>query len=103
MNHFTKYRLCVKQQQKLDQSHILNPNINLLKPTDFVHQQFNVQQLYAVPILYFFCIHLTTNSDLCHLQHKLVGFYNRDEKCVLRVTDWFSNPYSANVENMVSP
>jgi hypothetical protein len=25
---------------------------------------------------------------LCHLQHKLIGFYNRDEKCLLRGTDW---------------
>jgi len=25
---------------------------------------------------------------LCHLQHKLVGFYNRDEKCLQRGTDW---------------
>jgi len=25
---------------------------------------------------------------LCHLQHKLFGFYNRDEKCLLRGTDW---------------
>ena len=31
-----------------------------------------------------FCIYLRTNSDLCHLQHKLIGFYNRDEKCLLR-------------------
>jgi hypothetical protein len=23
--------------------------------------------------------YLRTNSDLCHLQHKLSGFYNRDE------------------------
>ena len=35
-----------------------------------------------------FCICLTTNSDLCHLQHKLIGFYNRDEKCLQRSTDW---------------
>jgi hypothetical protein len=21
---------------------------------------------------------------MCHLQHKLIGFYNRDEKCLLR-------------------
>ena len=28
------------------------------------------------------------NSDLCHLQHKLIGFYNRDEKCLQRGTDW---------------
>jgi len=25
---------------------------------------------------------------LCHLQHKLIGFYNRDEKCLERGTDW---------------
>ena len=35
-----------------------------------------------------FCIYLRTNSDLCHLQHKLAGFYNRDEKCLQRGTDW---------------
>ena len=37
-----------------------------------------------------------TNSDLCHLQHKLVGFYSRDEKCLQRGTDWIfkSDRYS---------
>jgi hypothetical protein len=51
--------------------------INLLKPTGYVmHQQ------------YLLCIYLRTNSDLCHLQHKLIGFYNRDEKCLQRGTDW---------------
>jgi hypothetical protein len=25
---------------------------------------------------------------LCHLQHELIGFYNRDEKCLQRGTDW---------------
>jgi hypothetical protein len=24
---------------------------------------------------------------LCHLQHKLIGFYNRDEECLQRDTD----------------
>jgi hypothetical protein len=38
-----------------------------------------------------FCIYLRTNSDLCHLQHKLIGFDNRDEKCLLRGTDWVFN------------
>ena len=37
--------------------------------------------------IYVFCIYLSTNSDLCHLQHKLIGFYNRDEKCLQRGTD----------------
>ena len=55
--------------------------INILKPTGHVtHHQFNIQQLYALPTLYYvFCIYPRTNSDLCHLQHKLIGFYNRDE------------------------
>ena len=35
-----------------------------------------------------FYIYLRTNSDLCHLQHKLIGFCNRDEKCLQRGTDW---------------
>ena len=35
-----------------------------------------------------FCIYIRTNSVLCHLQHKLIGFYNRDEKCLQRGTDW---------------
>jgi cytochrome b subunit of formate dehydrogenase len=35
-----------------------------------------------------FCIYLKTNSDLCHLQHKLIGFYNPDLKSLQRGTDW---------------
>jgi len=35
-----------------------------------------------------FCIYLRTNSDLCHLRPKLIGFYNLDEKCLQRGTDW---------------
>jgi len=38
--------------------------------------------------IYVFCIYLRTNSDLCHLQHKLIGFYNRDEKFLQGGTDW---------------
>ena len=37
--------------------------------------------------IYVFCIYLWTNSDLWHLQLKLIGFYNRDEKCLLRGTN----------------
>ena len=65
--------------------------VNLLKSTGYVmRQQFNIQQLYALPtqFIYVFCIYLRTNSDLCHLEHKLVGFYNRGEKCLLRGTNW---------------
>jgi hypothetical protein len=38
--------------------------------------------------MYVFCIYFRTNSGLCHLQHKLVGFCNRDGKCLQRGTDW---------------
>ena len=38
--------------------------------------------------IYVFCIYLRTNSDLCHLQHKLLGFYSRDEKCLQRGAAW---------------
>ena len=41
--------------------------------------------------IYAFCIYLRTNSDLSHLQHKLIGFYNRDEKFLLRGTNWLLN------------
>jgi len=55
-----------------------------------MHQQYNIQQLYALPTLYLivFCIYLRTNSDLCHLQHKLIAFYNPEEKCLQHGTDW---------------
>jgi hypothetical protein len=36
-------------------------------------------------------IYPRTNSDLCRLQHKLIGFYNRDEKSLQRGTDWVFN------------
>jgi len=38
--------------------------------------------------IYVFCIYLRTNKDMCHLQNKMIGFYNRDEKCLQRGTDW---------------
>ena len=40
-------------------------DVNLSKPTGHVmHQQFNIQQLYALPThcIYVFCIYLRTNS-----------------------------------------
>ena len=38
--------------------------------------------------IYVFYIYLRINSDLCHLHQKLIGFYNQDEMCLLRSTDW---------------
>jgi len=38
--------------------------INLLKPTDYVmHQQFNIQQLYALPTLYLYVLYLSENKQ----------------------------------------
>ena len=50
---------------------------------------FNIKKFYIVITWNcVFCLDLGTNSDLCHLQDKLIGFYNRDEKCLQRGTDW---------------
>ena len=64
--------------------------VNLSKPTGHVmHQWFNIQQLYVLPTPYLCVLYLSeNNSDLCHLQHKLIGFYNRNEKCLQRDTIW---------------
>ena len=56
-----------------------------------MHHQFNIQQLYVLPTLYVRALYLSENSDLCHLQHELIGFYNRDEKCLLRGMNWSLN------------
>jgi len=38
--------------------------VNLLKPTCYVmHQQFNIQQLYALPILYLCVLYLSENKQ----------------------------------------
>ena len=38
--------------------------INLLKPTGYMmHQQFNIQQLYALPILYLCVLYLSQNKQ----------------------------------------
>jgi hypothetical protein len=52
--------------------------------------QFNIQRLYVLstPYVRVYFTYLRIKSDLCHLQHKLIGFYNRDEKCLQRGTDW---------------
>ena len=64
--------------------------LNLSKLTGYVmHQQFNIQQLYVLPTLYLCVLYLSENKQrLVPLYRKLIGFYNRDEKCLLRGTDW---------------
>jgi len=34
------------------------------------------------------CVYLRTNSDLCFIHNKVMGFYNRDEKYLQRGMDW---------------
>jgi len=38
--------------------------------------------------IYVFCIYLRANSHIYPAQHKLIGFYKRDERCLQRGTDW---------------
>jgi hypothetical protein len=67
--------------------------INLLKPTGYVmHQQFNIQQLYALPTLHLYVLCLSENKRrFVPLTYKLIGCYNRDEKCLLCGTDCVFN------------
>jgi hypothetical protein len=37
--------------------------------------------------MYVFCIYLRANSDLYYLQHRLIDFYKRNEKCLQRGTN----------------
>ena len=54
-----------------------------------MHQQFSIQQLYVLPTLYLCVLYLSENKQrLVPLTNKLIGFYNRDEKCLQRGTDW---------------
>ena len=53
-----------------------------------MHHQINIQQLYVLPTLYICVLCLSENKQRLVPQHKLIGFYNRDEKCLQRGTDW---------------
>ena len=52
-----------------------------------MHQQFNIQQLYVLPTLYLCVLYLSENKQRFV---PLVAWlsYNRDEKCLLRGTNW---------------
>ena len=65
-------------------------SINRLKLSGFstYHQVDHSKILHGARFAFSVLMKLKTNSDLCHLQHKLIGFYNRDEKCLQRGTDW---------------
>jgi hypothetical protein len=54
-----------------------------------MHRQFNIQQLYALPTLYLCVWYSSENKQrLVPLTALTDWFYNRDEKCLQRGTDW---------------
>jgi len=65
----TTSRYVPKQQQSTDLSNAYTDttqiwHINLLKPTVYVmHQQFNIQQLYALPTLHLCVLYLSENKQ----------------------------------------
>jgi hypothetical protein len=80
--------VCVRTRSAVDEP---LSSINLLKPAGYgMNKQaeyFNNCTLCPYCI-YEFGICLRTNSDLCQLYKKLIGFYNRDVKCLQSGTDW---------------
>ena len=53
-----------------------------------MHQQINIQQLYALFTLYLCVLCLSENKQrLVPLTALNIGFHNRDEKCLQRSTD----------------
>jgi hypothetical protein len=64
-------------------------NINLLKSTGYVmHQHVEHSTTVRSAHTVFMCFVFTWDSDLWNLHSKRIGFYNRDEKCLQRGTDW---------------
>jgi hypothetical protein len=54
--------MCVVSKRLLLHQYV--PDVNLLKPTGYVmHQQFNIQQLYALHTLYLCVLHLSENKQ----------------------------------------
>ena len=50
-----------------------------------------------------FCIYLRTNSDLCHLQHKLTGFYNQMKSVYSAVWTGSLNKAVCALFNLLKP
>jgi hypothetical protein len=82
--------ICVIVEQQIV-IYLLNKTLNHLKLTGYgMHQQveYFINCTLCPYCILCVCISLRTNSDLCHLHKKLIGFSNRDEKCLQRGTDW---------------
>ena len=65
--YFFSLSLCISTQNVKDvmgKKETVAVGINLLKPTGYVmHQQFNIQQLYALPTLYLCVLYLSENKQ----------------------------------------
>jgi len=76
-------------KKNIKQSWLYLQNNNLHVPI-FVHSLYTItNNSYIGTLLYV----STINSSLHEyfpIQYKLIGFYDRDEKCLQRGTDWFS-------------
>jgi hypothetical protein len=68
---------------------ILEIKLYLLKPTDYVmHQQVLHSTIVRSTRNVLCVLYLSENKQrLVHLHHKLIGFYNEDEKYLQRGTD----------------
>jgi hypothetical protein len=70
---------------------MLKTSVNLLKPTGHVmHQQFNIQQLYAMPTLYLCVLYLSENK-----QRRLPYITYQGEVKVQTVSLYKKKPYSS--------
>jgi hypothetical protein len=77
--------------------------VNLLTPAGYVmHQQFNIQQLFALLTPYLCVLYLSCNKQRLVPLTTEIDFYNLYEKRLQRSKDWGCNSYPANVENIVS-
>jgi len=67
MMYKAKVAICSEIRTKhwtQDEHHVEFLNVNLSKPTGHVmHQQFNIQQLYALPTLYLCVLYLCENKQ----------------------------------------
>jgi hypothetical protein len=63
---------------------------DLLMPTGYeIHQQVSHSTTVRSAHTVFMCfIYLRKNSDFSPIHHKLIGFYNGEENCLLCSTDW---------------
>ena len=60
----SSYNIGIRKNTSLLNWSVLWPHINLLKPTCYMmHQQFNIQQLYALPTLYLCVLCLSENKQ----------------------------------------